>query len=81
MHSVSPYLLAAVTKKTQFPKRCPCGLDLSHPLVQPTLRFSILKWAVLCMGATPYPTRVDYTCSRCNTVLDSTTRKEVLETF
>ena len=70
-----------MAKKALFPKRCACGLDLSHPLVQPTLRFSIPKWVVLCLGATPYPSRVDYTCSRCNTVLDSTTKKEVLESF
>ena len=70
-----------MAKKFQALKHCPCGLDLSHPLVQPTLSFSLLKWAVLCMGATPYPSRVDYTCSRCNTVLDSTDKREVLETF
>lgn len=70
-----------MAEKAQFPKHCRCGLDLSHPLVQPTLQFSALKWLILCMGATPYPSRVDYTCSRCNTVLDSTTKKQILETF
>ena len=69
------------TKKQTFPQKCRCGYRLDHPMVQPRLRFSAPKWVLLCLGATPYPSRVDYYCSRCDVVLDSTDKKEVLETF
>jgi DNA-directed RNA polymerase subunit RPC12/RpoP len=65
----------------KFPERCRCGFRLAHPLVGPRLHFSAPKWVLLCMGATPYPSRVDYVCSRCSVVLDSTNEKKVLETF
>jgi hypothetical protein len=50
-------------------------------MVAPRLHFSPPKWVLLCLGATPYPSRVDTVCSRCNTVLASTDDKKVLETF
>ncbi len=67
--------------RRKFPQRCECGFDLSHPLVAPRLHFSAPKWVLLCFGATPYPSRVDYHCTRCNVVLDSTRDRNVLETF
>jgi DNA-directed RNA polymerase subunit RPC12/RpoP len=65
----------------KFPERCRCGFRLDHPLVGPRLHFSAPKWVLLCFGATPYPTRVDYVCSRCGVVFDSTKDPKVLETF
>jgi hypothetical protein len=68
-------------KQTSFPERCRCGFRLDHPLVAPRLHFSAPKWALLLLGATPYPSRVDYHCTRCNVVLHSTDDRAVLETF
>jgi hypothetical protein len=65
----------------KFPERCRCGFRLDHPLVAPRLHFSAPKWVLLCFGATPYPSRVDYVCTRCNQVLESTKDRKVLETF
>jgi hypothetical protein len=66
---------------TTIPGHCKCGFDLSHPMVAPALRFSAPKWVLLCMGATPYPSRVDYECTRCHEVLATTDAAEVLQTF
>ena len=49
-------------------------------MVAPRLHFSPPKWVLLCLGATPYPSRVDYHCTRCDVVLDST-KEKVLRTF
>jgi len=68
-------------KQKTFPARCPCGFGLEHPLVAPRLHFSAPKWVLLCLGATPYPSRVDYCCTRCEVVLGSTDERAVLETF
>lgn len=62
-------------------KTCRCGFDLEHPLVQPMLHFSPIKWVLLCFGATPYPTWVEYQCTRCETTLKSTDDPKVLATF
>jgi hypothetical protein len=67
--------------KKKFPERCRCGFRPDHPLVAPRLHFSAPKWVLLCFGATPYPSRVDTVCTRCQTVFDSTKDKKVLETF
>jgi len=50
-------------------------------MVAPRLHFSPPKWVLLCLGAAPYPSRVDYQCTRCMTILHSTTDQKVLETF
>ncbi len=71
----------AKKKKRTFPERCKCGYKLEHPMVQPRLHFSPPKWILLCLGATPYPSRVDYYCTRCTVVLRSTDEQNVLETF
>ena len=70
-----------MAKKKTFPERCKCGYRLDHPMVAPRLHFSPPKWILLCLGATPYPSRVDYCCSRCEVVLQSTFEQKVLETF
>lgn len=62
-------------------RKCRCGYDLEHPLVQPKLHFSPIKWVLLCMGATPYPTWVEYQCTRCETTLKSTDDPKVMATF
>ncbi len=61
--------------------RCQCGHDLENPYVVPELHFAPLKWVLLCLGATPYPSRVDYTCTRCNATLAHTKDPEVLHAF
>ena len=60
---------------------CHCGYGLDHPFVVPELHFSPPKWVLLVLGATPYPSRVDYHCTRCDDVLKSTSDPEVLRTF
>lgn len=72
--------VVANNRKT-FPERCKCGYRLEHPMVAPRLHFSPPKWILLCLGATPYPSRVDYCCTRCDVVLRSTDDAKVLETF
>lgn len=67
--------------KERDPARCRCGFDLEHPLVQPMLHFSPIKWVLLCFGATPYPTWVEYQCTRCETILKSTDDPKVMATF
>ena len=67
--------------KKKFPERCACGFKVEHPLVQPRLHFSPPKWILLCLGATPYPSRVDTVCTRCQTILGSTKDQAVLEKF
>ncbi len=68
-------------KQKTFPQRCKCGFRIEHPLVQPRLHFSPPKWVLLCLGATPYPSRVDYLCTRCSVVLDSTDDRKDMEKF
>ncbi|CAN5359320.1 hypothetical protein BH09MYX1_BH09MYX1_50820 [soil metagenome] len=60
---------------------CRCGYEIEHPAIQPKLHFSPIKWILLCMGATPYPTWVEYQCTRCETTLKSTDDPKVLATF
>jgi len=75
-------MLRVVAKKQKtFPRRCRCGFGLDHPLVAPRLHFSPPKWILLCLGATPYPSRVDYHCTRCEVVLRSTDERAELEKF
>ena len=75
-------MLRVVAKKQKkFPERCRCGFRLEHPLVAPRLHFSAPKWVLLCLGATPYPSRVDYHCTRCGVVLASTDELKVMQTF
>ncbi len=47
----------------------------------PRLHFSPIGWVFLCLGATPYPIRVDYLCCRCNVMLGSTRERKVMRTF
>ncbi len=62
-------------------KRCRCGFELTHPLVAPELHFSAPKWLLLCLGATPYPTRVEYHCTKCDGVVGTTKDPAILHTF
>ncbi len=62
-------------------KTCRCGFDREHPMVQPKLHFSAIKWVLLCFGATPYPTWIEYQCSRCETTLETTDDPKVMATF
>jgi hypothetical protein len=61
--------------------RCRCGHDLENPFVVPELHFSPPKWVLLCFGATPYPSRVDYHCTVCDTTIGTTKDPDVLHAF
>lgn len=50
-------------------------------MVQPKLHFSAIKWVLLCFGATPYPSYVEYQCCRCETTLGGTSDPKVLSKF
>lgn len=52
--------------------RCPCGFDALNPNVVKKARYGFWGWTALAMGATVVPKRVDVVCSRCGTILDST---------
>ena len=59
--------------------RCPCGNDYTHPTLSPVKRRSLLGAMALLMGFTARPTRIDWVCPTCGTVLDSVTDPETLE--
>lgn len=64
-----------------YPEKCRCGYDLTHPLVETKEHYSGGGWVLLVMGATPLPVRVDYVCTRCETKLGSTTDPKVLRDY
>jgi len=73
---IRPLSLARMTTK-----KCPCGYDIRHPMVETKEHYSSLGWLLLFMGATPLPIRVDYSCTRCDVVLGTTTDKTVLRNY
>lgn len=63
------------------PDKCRCGFDVKHPMIETNEHYNVPGWMLLLMGGTPRPVRVDYRCTRCQTVLATSTDPEVLRNY
>ena len=67
----------SMTTPTDELARCNCGHDRHHSDVQEKARYGFWGWLALAMGATVVPRRLDYVCTRCRVLFDSSSdRKE-----
>lgn len=58
---------------------CPCGFSSTHFYVSPVPIYSAFGYAILLLGATAEPVRVEYRCRRCGFVFESTDDPAVLK--
>lgn len=60
-------------------KTCRDGFDKNHHMITPKAEYSGIGWFLVTFGITTRPTRIKYTCRKCNEVLEVSTLKEDLD--
>ena len=69
----------AVSQSAERPeKTCACGHDIDHHMVSAVRCYSIWGWIRFFMGITAVPTRIRYTCRRCDQVIAVTSDPAVM---
>lgn len=61
--------------------RCKCGYSLGNFWVRPEAQYGLMGTLGLIFGVTSLPSRVDYRCSHCRTVLKSLTESNELKDY
>ena len=51
-------------------KKCSCGHDRDHAQAKAERSYGLLGWVLLLVGVSAIPTRVVFTCSVCDEVID-----------
>jgi hypothetical protein len=60
-------------------KTCRDGFDKNHHMVTPQAEYSTIGWFLVTFGITTRPTKIKYTCRKCNEIFDESILKEDLD--
>ncbi|APJ02587.1 hypothetical protein [Silvanigrella aquatica] len=60
-------------------KTCRDGFDRHHHMVTPVAEYSGIGWFLVTFGITTRPSKIKYTCRKCNEVIEESSSKEDLD--
>lgn len=60
---------------------CRCGYTREDRRVRGTPHYGFWSWVLLLNGATAYPKKITYRCTRCHQVVEETRDPKVLRTL
>lgn len=61
--------------------KCACGFESSNPKVEHNSEYSKLGWILYWIGISAKPIRVNFKCSVCGEIIESSTDESILKKF
>ncbi len=61
--------------------RCRCGHDRDHYMVSPVAHYTFVGWCLVIFGISAPMTHMEFRCRQCDQVIESTTDREVMESY